>query len=62
LPVYASRETITAVRCRPKRLDPCGFVEVRPGRQGRLGQLTVTALTVPHARERRHGMEAFVGE
>jgi phosphoribosyl 1,2-cyclic phosphodiesterase len=54
LPVYASRETITAVRRRLKRLDHCDFVQVRPGRQGRLGQLTVTALTVPHAPERRH--------
>jgi phosphoribosyl 1,2-cyclic phosphodiesterase len=52
LPVYASPETIAALRARYRRIDHCEFVPVRPGRRRRVGALAVTALTVPHARER----------
>jgi phosphoribosyl 1,2-cyclic phosphate phosphodiesterase len=47
--VYASAETIAAVRRRYARLDHCHFIEVRDGERHRIGQLTVSALTVPHA-------------
>ena len=53
LPVYASATTIAAVRGRFRRLDHCEFVALRPGQRRRIGPWTVTALTVPHARERR---------
>ena len=51
LPVYASPQTIAALRARYRRLDHCEFVAVRPGQRRRLGALAVTPLTVPHARE-----------
>lgn len=54
LRVYASRETIAALRRRYKRLDHCEFVALRSGERRRLGTLTVTPLTVPHARERHY--------
>ena len=53
LPIYASAETIAALRARFRRLDHCAFVAVRDGERRRLGDLAVTPLTVPHARERR---------
>jgi phosphoribosyl 1,2-cyclic phosphodiesterase len=52
LPVYASAETIAGVRRRFRRLDHCRFVAVRAGPTRRIGDLTVRAVTVPHARER----------
>src|SRR5581483_4087629 len=51
--VYASTETIAALRARFRRLDHCAFVPVREGERPRLGPATLTALRVPHARERR---------
>lgn len=54
LPVYASAATIAALRRRIRLVDHCDFNEVTAGRRRRLGPLTVTALTVPHARERRY--------
>jgi phosphoribosyl 1,2-cyclic phosphodiesterase len=52
IPVYASAATIKAVRRRFKRLDHCELVGVREGQRRRIGPWTVTAVTVPHARER----------
>jgi hypothetical protein len=49
LDLYASAETITALRRRYARLDHCHFIEVREGERHRIGQLTISALTVPHA-------------
>jgi phosphoribosyl 1,2-cyclic phosphodiesterase len=51
LPVYASRATIAVVRRRWRQLDHCEFVAVRSGERRRIGPWTVTALTIPHARE-----------
>jgi phosphoribosyl 1,2-cyclic phosphodiesterase len=53
LPVYASRETITAAKDRWRRLDRCEFIAVRNGERRRIGPWTVSALWVPHAREPR---------
>ena len=53
VPVYAQQETIEAVRRRAKRLDHCRFVPVSPGGRRRLGDCTIRAVGVPHARERR---------
>jgi len=53
LPVLASPATIAVVRERSRRLDCCELVRVRPGQPRRIGSLSVTALTVPHARDRR---------
>src|SRR5215218_1906208 len=47
------RETIAAIMRRTKRLDHCRFVPVSADRRHRLGDCTIGALTVPHARERR---------
>ncbi len=52
VPVYASAETIVAVRRRFRRLDHCRFVAVDEHRRIRIGSFTITALVVPHARER----------
>ena len=52
VPVYASRQTIDVARRRYRRLDHCDFVPLRERRPARIGPWTVTALTVPHARER----------
>jgi phosphoribosyl 1,2-cyclic phosphate phosphodiesterase len=52
--VYASVETITALRQRYALLDHCRFVAVREGERHRLGRWMISALTVPHALERRH--------
>lgn len=53
LPVYASPKTIAALHARFRRLDHCAFFPVREGQRRRLDDLAFTALTVPHARERR---------
>ena len=52
VPVYASTATIAAVRRRLRGVEQGEFVAVRPRQRRRIGALTVTALTVPHARER----------
>jgi phosphoribosyl 1,2-cyclic phosphodiesterase len=52
-PVYASEPTIAAVQKRFRRLDHCDFKPVRPGRGIRLGEVELSALEVPHAREKR---------
>jgi phosphoribosyl 1,2-cyclic phosphate phosphodiesterase len=54
VPILASPETITALERRYSRLDHCEFVEVKDRGRRRVGPLTVSALTVPHARERRY--------
>jgi ribonuclease BN (tRNA processing enzyme) len=59
VPVYASARTIAALRARFRRLDHCAFVPVREGQRRRLGALSFTGLTVPHARERRHPTYAW---
>ena len=59
LRVYASPQTIRAVRARVGRLDHCAFVPVRSGQRRRLDRLTLSALTVPHARERRYPTYAW---
>jgi phosphoribosyl 1,2-cyclic phosphodiesterase len=51
IPVYASAETIGAVRRRLSRLDHCEFVVCRNGGRRRVGGWTVSALVVPHARD-----------
>lgn len=50
--VYASRATIAALRRRFRRLDHCEFVPVRPRQRRRIGAVTISAVEVPHARER----------
>jgi phosphoribosyl 1,2-cyclic phosphodiesterase len=50
--VYASRATIAAVHRRFRRLDHCEFVPVQPRQRRRIGPLTISAVEVPHARER----------
>jgi phosphoribosyl 1,2-cyclic phosphodiesterase len=57
--VYASSQTIAALRSRFRRLDHCEFVATEEGRRRRLGSLACTALTVPHARERRYPTYAW---
>lgn len=52
--VYASVETIAALRQRYSLLDHCRFVAVGEGERHRLGRWTISALTVPHALERRY--------
>jgi phosphoribosyl 1,2-cyclic phosphodiesterase len=52
--VYASAETIAALRHRYALLDHCRFVAVREGERHHLGRWTISARTVPHALERRH--------
>jgi phosphoribosyl 1,2-cyclic phosphodiesterase len=52
VPVHASRQTIAVVRRRVRRLDHCEFVELEPHRRVRSGNVMITAVTVPHARER----------
>ncbi len=47
--VLASAETIGALRRRYARLEHCRFIRVRGGERHRIGRLTVSALTVPHA-------------
>jgi phosphoribosyl 1,2-cyclic phosphodiesterase len=59
LRVYASSQTIAALRGRFRRLDHCEFVATGEGRRRRLGSLACTALTVPHARERRYPTYAW---
>jgi len=59
LRVYASARTIAALRVRFRRLDHCAFVPVPEGQPRRIGSLAVTALTVPHARERRYPTYAW---
>ena len=59
VPIYASRETIAALRARYRRLDHCAFVAVGDGEGHRIGDLAVMALTVPHARERRYPTYAW---
>lgn len=59
VPVFASAETIAALRRRFRRLDHCAFVSTRSRRSQRIGSVAVTALTVPHARERRYPTYAW---
>jgi phosphoribosyl 1,2-cyclic phosphodiesterase len=59
LPVYASPQTIAALRARYRRLDHCAFTPVAEGQRRRLGSLALTPLTVPHARERRYPTYAW---
>jgi phosphoribosyl 1,2-cyclic phosphodiesterase len=47
--VLASRQTIGRLRRRHARLEHCHFIAVRDGERQRIGRLTVSALTVPHA-------------
>jgi phosphoribosyl 1,2-cyclic phosphodiesterase len=54
IPVYASAETVAAVRRRLSRLDHCEFIAVGERGGHRIGPWTVSAVTVPHAREQRH--------
>lgn len=54
LPVYASAETIAAVRRRFSRLDHCRFVPVRGGAPVRCGPWSLTALEVPHSGDERY--------
>jgi phosphoribosyl 1,2-cyclic phosphodiesterase len=51
VPVYASKQTIDVVSRRYSRLDHCAFSAVRDHERVRIGPFSVTALTVPHARE-----------
>jgi phosphoribosyl 1,2-cyclic phosphodiesterase len=50
--VFASAATIAAVRRRFRRLEQCEFIATKPRQPRRVGPWTITALTVPHARER----------
>jgi phosphoribosyl 1,2-cyclic phosphodiesterase len=47
--VFASSETIAALRYRYARLDHCRFNCVTDGERHRVGRFTVSARTVPHA-------------
>jgi phosphoribosyl 1,2-cyclic phosphodiesterase len=51
--LYASVETIAALRQRYALLDHCKFVAVREGERHRVGRWTISAHTVPHALEPR---------
>ena len=51
LTVYASEETIAALRRRHRRLDGLELVAVGPGERRTHEDLSVAPLTVPHARE-----------
>jgi phosphoribosyl 1,2-cyclic phosphodiesterase len=53
LRVYASAQTIAALRTRYRRLDHCAFVAVGDGQRRRIGRVNLASLTVPHAREPR---------
>jgi phosphoribosyl 1,2-cyclic phosphodiesterase len=52
VPIYASKATIAAARRRLRGLEHCRFVPVRARQSRRIGPVTITPLTVPHARER----------
>jgi phosphoribosyl 1,2-cyclic phosphodiesterase len=52
IPLYASASTIAGLRRRFRRLDHCELIPVREGRRRRIGPWTVSAVLVPHARER----------
>jgi phosphoribosyl 1,2-cyclic phosphodiesterase len=52
IPLYASAQTIAVLRRRFKRLDHCEPIAVREGQRRRIGPWTVSAVQVPHARER----------
>ena len=51
IPVHAAPATFRALRRRFARLDHCRFVALGEGSAVRIGPFTVTATTVPHARE-----------
>lgn len=53
LPVHCSAATVEIARRRWRRLDRIAFEPVVGHRPVRIGNVTVTALEVPHARERR---------
>jgi ribonuclease BN (tRNA processing enzyme) len=59
LPVYASPQTIAALRARLRRLDHCACVPTGEGQRRRFASVAFTALTVPHARERRYPTYAW---
>lgn len=52
--VFASAETIAVLRRRYARLDHCELVPVSDGERHRVGEFTISALTVPHARDPRY--------
>ena len=52
MPIHASEQTIAALRRRFRRLDHCELVSVDEHPPMRIGPVTITALLVPHARER----------
>ena len=52
VPLYASASTIAGLRRRFRRLDHCELVPVGEGGRRRIGPWTVSAVRVPHARER----------
>lgn len=52
--VLASAETIAVLRRRYAQLDHCELVTVREGERHCVGEFTITALTVPHARDPRY--------
>jgi ribonuclease BN (tRNA processing enzyme) len=54
LPLYAAPEAIAAVQERHRRLDHLEPIAVQPGRRRRHDGLTISAVEVPHARDRRY--------
>ena len=54
IPVYANAETIEVLERRFRRLEHCDFVAVRERSRYRIGPWSVSAHTVPHAREARY--------
>jgi phosphoribosyl 1,2-cyclic phosphate phosphodiesterase len=59
LPLYAAPEAIEAVRRRHRRTDHLAPVAVEPGLQRSVGRLRLTAVEVPHARDRRYRTYAW---
>src|SRR5919197_1316876 len=53
IPVYANAETIEVLERRFRRLEHCDFVAVRDQSRYRIGPWSMSARTIPHAREAR---------
>jgi phosphoribosyl 1,2-cyclic phosphodiesterase len=59
LPAYASEETVAALRRRYRRLDGLDLVVVPPGETRSQAGMSLTPLTVPHAREAHYPTYAW---
>lgn len=59
IPLHASPEAIDVIQRRVKRLDHVRLRAIEPGARIRIADLTVSALEVPHARERPYRTYAW---